>query len=32
MPLNKYRDVHIENRQVDTEGEEVGWDELGDWG
>ena len=26
-----YRDVNTENRQVDTEGEEVGQDELGDW-
>ena len=25
------RDTDIENKHMETKGQEVGWDELGDW-
>ena len=28
---SRYRDVDVENKCMDTKGEKVGWDELGDW-
>ena len=28
---NRNRDTGIENKHMDTKGEMVGWDELGDW-